>query len=131
MEASNGGTMEFQLENLMHQIAAVEADIPTVLQWVASITGIAGAWYVSGKENTEHIGWYIWLASNVAFIAFALLMHFWPIALMQAYFSVTSVRGIIKTHRRRKWALEASKPNFDRPKSTAHLEFHYQGEENV
>lgn len=108
MQASiKGFLMDFHLSTLLQLMASINLDLPTALQWIASIAGIAGAWYVSGKESTEHLGWYIWLASNVAFVAFALMMHFWPIAMMQAYFSVTSVRGIIKTHRRRK--MEASR----------------------
>jgi hypothetical protein len=75
-------------------------DQPTLnaLQWSAAIISVLGAWCVGARAaDARRVGFALFLASNVLWLAYGLATRQWGIVLMQAAFTVTSIRGTITT----------------------------------
>jgi hypothetical protein len=67
------------------------------LELLATITGLAGAWYVAA-EDRERAAWgfVAFLASNAAWIAFGYINGHWILIVQQLGFTALSLRGIWK-----------------------------------
>lgn len=66
------------------------------LQWPAALIGILGAWLVGAlARRSRRAGFWCFLVSNALWIAWGALFHQWGLVLMQAAFTVTSLRGVI------------------------------------
>jgi nicotinamide riboside transporter PnuC len=65
-------------------------------QWFGSFSGIAGALLLAMNTKSSPYGWVFFLASNLAWIAFALRTKVKSILLMQLVFLATSVLGAVR-----------------------------------
>jgi hypothetical protein len=66
-----------------------------LLQWPALVLSIIGAWLVGGsRANQRFAGFLLFLASNVLWAAWGLGIGAWGVAITQAFFTWTSLRGI-------------------------------------
>lgn len=70
---------------------AVEA-----ISWTGSVLGVCGALTLAVNTPWSGIGWYFFLASNAAWIAYAFLKRVPSLLLMQAVFTITSLIGILR-----------------------------------
>jgi hypothetical protein len=66
------------------------------LQWPAALVGIVGAWLVGAlARRSRRAGFWCFLVSNALWISWGVLFQHWGLVLMQAAFTVTSLRGVI------------------------------------
>jgi hypothetical protein len=67
------------------------------LELLATLTGLAGAWYVAAEERDRAaMGFVAFLASNAAWVAFGYINSHWILIAQQVGFTALSVRGIWK-----------------------------------
>ena len=66
------------------------------ISWIGSVTGILGALILAINVPWSGLGWYVFVVSNLAWIAYALLTRVTPMLLMQLVFINTSLIGIIR-----------------------------------
>lgn len=85
-----------------------------LLQWLGCAAGVGGAWLLGQKfstSNTRAWGWILFLVSNACWIAWGLVFQVWGLLVMQALFTVTSLRGLINNRRfRAVWDKEFKSP---------------------
>jgi hypothetical protein len=60
----------------------------------AAIAGLTGAWLLASNDEHAAWGWWAFLASNVAWIAFGWTRRHWFLVLQQVGFTASSVWGI-------------------------------------
>lgn len=63
------------------------------VSWIGSVTGVAGALALAVNLSWSGIGWLLFLASNLAWIAYALQQRTRSMLLMQSVFTITSLIG--------------------------------------
>ena len=67
------------------------------LQWPALLVTIAAAWMVSTDARRKRLqGFYLFLVSNVLWIAWGLHDHAYAVVGLQLFLGVTNVHGIVK-----------------------------------
>jgi hypothetical protein len=68
------------------------------LQWPAMIVTVLAAWLVaSNSKHRRNIGFWIFLASNVLWIAWAWQAHAWALIVLQVALAAMNIRGAAKT----------------------------------
>ncbi|MFH0134816.1 hypothetical protein ACGLHS_31695 [Variovorax sp. VaC1] len=65
-----------------------------ICEWAGSLLGIAGALLLALNLKISRYGWFVFLAANVAMIAFAILIDRRGLLLQQVTFTGTSLIGI-------------------------------------
>lgn len=60
----------------------------------AALWGLVGAFLLAAKGQHAALGWWAFLASNVDWIAFAVLRRHWWLLLQQVGFTASSLLGI-------------------------------------
>lgn len=70
--------------------------IATVMEWLGFLTGVAGATVLALKQPWSGYGWLAFLASNIAWLWFAIVVKRRSILLMQLVFIITSLVGITR-----------------------------------
>jgi hypothetical protein len=65
-----------------------------VIEAIAALCGLAGAWLLATKSEHAAWGWWAFLASNVGWIAFGWIRRHWFLLLQQAGFMASSLWGI-------------------------------------
>lgn len=64
------------------------------LDWIGCIAALAGAGLLAANIERSPYGWWLFLLSNVAWIAFGLRTRTWSLVVMQIGFTGTSMLGI-------------------------------------
>jgi hypothetical protein len=68
-----------------------------VYEWSGSILGLAGAFLLATHSALSRLGWVLFLAANLAMIAFAAGIGAYGLLLQQLGFTVTSLLGIYRS----------------------------------
>lgn len=72
-------------------------DYLDLLQWPAMVVTIAAAWLVAAQSKLKRrIGFWVFLVSNVLWVAWAWHAHAWALIGLQACLAVLNVRGARK-----------------------------------
>ena len=66
------------------------------LDWVGSFTGLIGAFFLALNFSLSGYGWLFFLASNIAWIAYALRHKVISLLLMQIGFMATTCIGLYR-----------------------------------
>jgi hypothetical protein len=68
-----------------------------LLQWPAMVASIAAAWLVASTHaGRRKIGFWVFLASNVLWVAWGLGDHAWALIALQVALAVMNIRGVRK-----------------------------------
>jgi len=65
------------------------------VQWPAMATTIVAAWLVASRKETRR-GWGFWLylLSNVLWLAWGFAASAWALVLLQVFLAATNIRGV-------------------------------------
>jgi hypothetical protein len=66
----------------------------SIMEWVGAGLGLAGATLIALNVRASGYGWLLFLASNIAWIAYGVRVEAHGLVAMQLGFSVTSLVGI-------------------------------------
>ena len=66
------------------------------LEWIGSLSGLAGAFVLATNTRFSRYGWLAFLAANVAMIGFAVGIGRYGLLAQQAGFMLTSLLGIYR-----------------------------------
>lgn len=70
-------------------------DVLFWMQWPGLVTGLAGAWLVSGTTNRKRFwGFLLWVLSDIFWTMFGCATGGWGLILTQLVFCCTSSRGM-------------------------------------
>lgn len=65
------------------------------LQWPAMVLSVLGSWFVAdASPSLRLLGFALFLAANVVWVAWGWHTRAWALVIMQAVFTVTSIRGV-------------------------------------
>lgn len=65
-----------------------------LLQWPAMAVTVAASWYVaSGSKGRRHLGFWLFLASNVLWVIWGLHAHAYALVALQFCLAAMNVRG--------------------------------------
>lgn len=68
------------------------------LQWPAMAVTVAAAWLVaSSSESRRNVGFWVFLLSNVLWIAWGLHSSAWALIVLQICLATMNIRGAAKT----------------------------------
>jgi hypothetical protein len=69
-----------------------------LLQWPAMLVTVSASWYVaSTKERRRKFGFWLFLLSNVLWVAWGLHAHAYALIALQLFLVVMNLRGLFKT----------------------------------
>lgn len=72
-------------------------DFIDLLQWPAMVATIAGAWLVASRTARKRaVGFWIFLLSNVLWVAWGLHDHAYALVGLQFFLAALNVRGVRK-----------------------------------
>lgn len=67
------------------------------LQWPAMVASLAAAWLVASRSADRRMaGFWVFLASNVLWVAWGLHDDAWALIALQLGLAVLNVRGVVK-----------------------------------
>jgi hypothetical protein len=66
------------------------------VSWMGSIAGVLGALFLALNLTWSGLGWFAFLASNFAWIIYAVLQRVPSLLVMQLVFTTTSLIGIFR-----------------------------------
>ncbi|MCY1334848.1 hypothetical protein D9M69_206180 [compost metagenome] len=73
-------------------------DYLDLLQWPAMLVTVLAAWLIGSRiEARRNLGFWVFLASNVLWIAWGLHAHAWALILLQVCLAAMNIRGAKKT----------------------------------
>lgn len=68
-----------------------------LLQWPAMLVTVSASWYVaSTKKRRRKLGFWLFLVSNVLWVAWGLHAHAYALIVLQAFLVVMNLRGLLK-----------------------------------
>ncbi|UVE16879.1 hypothetical protein NVV93_14925 [Pseudomonas sp. LS44] len=68
------------------------------LQWPAMLVTVAAAWLIGSQhKQRRNLGFWVFLASNVLWIAWGLYAHAYALILLQFCLAAMNIRGARKT----------------------------------
>lgn len=74
------------------------SDLLDLLQWPAMLVSVAAAYLVaSKKEGRRNTGFWLFLASNVLWIAWGWHTHAYALIVLQLALAALNIRGVFKT----------------------------------
>jgi hypothetical protein len=89
---------------------------PTLLfEWLGCITGVIGSALLAANTTVSRWGFVWYLASNFAWIAFALMTAAWGLLTMQIVFTVVSFIGVLRWFSPRPPRSIGASPSFRTP----------------
>lgn len=69
-----------------------------LLQWPAMVVTLTAAWLIAAKsERRRNIGFWVFLASNVLWIAWGLHVSAYALIVLQVGLAALNIRGTVKT----------------------------------
>jgi hypothetical protein len=73
----------------------VRSDVFDLLQWPAMIVTVIGSWLVASRSKRRRsIGFWVFLASNVAWFAWAWHSRAYALMVLQVALAAMSIRGV-------------------------------------
>jgi hypothetical protein len=73
-------------------------DLLSLIQWPAFAASVAAAWLVASREESKrNLGFWIFLSSNVLWVAWGLHTSAWALIALQVCLAALNVRGLFKT----------------------------------
>ena len=71
-----------------------------LLQWPAMLVTLLGAWFVSStSERRRHVGFWLYVASNVLWVGWGLIAEAYALIVLQFGLALLNVRGMKKTEK--------------------------------
>lgn len=70
------------------------------IEWAGSLTGLAGSALLAANIRISKFGWWLFIASNAFMIVFALIGGHNGLLTQQCGFTITSLVGVIRSHKR-------------------------------
>lgn len=73
-------------------------DLLSLIQWPAFAASVVAAWLVASREKSKrNIGFWIFLLSNVLWVAWGLHTSAWALIALQVCLAGLNIRGLFKT----------------------------------
>lgn len=73
-------------------------DLLSLIQWPAFAASVAAAWLVASREKSRrNLGFWIFLGSNVLWVAWGLHTSAWALIALQVCLAALNIRGLFKT----------------------------------
>lgn len=73
-------------------------DLLSLIQWPAFAASVAAAWLVaSNSKGRRNTGFWIFLASNILWVAWGLHTRAWALIALQVCLAALNIRGLFKT----------------------------------
>ncbi|MDM0005932.1 hypothetical protein QTI51_12220 [Variovorax sp. J22G73] len=73
-------------------------DLLSLIQWPAFAASVAAAWLVASREKSRrNLGFWIFLLSNVLWVAWGLHTSAWALIALQVCLAALNIRGLFKT----------------------------------
>ncbi|MGJ7615639.1 MULTISPECIES: hypothetical protein [unclassified Variovorax] len=73
-------------------------DLLSLIQWPAFAASVVAAWLVASREKSKrNVGFWIFLASNVLWVAWGLHTSAWALIALQVCLAGLNIRGLFKT----------------------------------
>ena len=86
------------LENLSHAFQLIQTiPMQSIPEWVASISGLLGAFLLASHSELSKYGWVAYLIANIAMIFFAFSIKANALLIQQFGFMLTTAWGIYKS----------------------------------
>jgi hypothetical protein len=68
-----------------------------LVQWPAMVITVLAAWLVASQSKRKRaIGFWVFIASNAAWIAWGLHAHAWALIVLQVALAAMNIRGVRK-----------------------------------
>jgi hypothetical protein len=65
-----------------------------LLQWPAMVVTVVAAWFVASRDRRRSkVGFWLFLVSNVLWVAWAWHAQAWALILLQFFLAATNIRG--------------------------------------
>lgn len=75
----------------------MSGDLLDLLQWPAMAVTIAAAWLVGSQSKRRRtIGFWVFLLSNVMWVAWGLFAHAYALVVLQIGLAIMNIRGVNK-----------------------------------
>lgn len=75
-------------------------DMLSLIQWPAFAASLAAAWLVASTDkHRRNIGFWIFLLSNVLWVAWGLHTSAWALIALQVCLAALNIRGLSKTEK--------------------------------
>jgi hypothetical protein len=75
-------------------------DLLSLIQWPAFAASLAAAWLVASTDkHRRNIGFWIFLLSNVLWVAWGLHTSAWALIALQVCLAALNIRGLFKTEK--------------------------------
>jgi hypothetical protein len=66
------------------------------MKWIGTAAAVSGATMIALKLGVEGYGFLLFLISSTLWLAAGLMTHDWPLAVLQAAFTIINVLGIYR-----------------------------------
>jgi len=69
-----------------------------LMQWPAMVITVAAAWYVaSSHERKRHLGFWLFITSNILWVIWGVYAHAWALITLQVCLAAMNIRGAKKS----------------------------------
>jgi hypothetical protein len=73
-------------------------DYTDLVQWPAMLVTVVAAWYVaSTRKQRRHIGFWLFITSNVLWVVWGLHAHAYALIVLQVCLAAMNTRGAVKS----------------------------------
>lgn len=79
-----------------HSCRAFGVIVISIMEWVGSAFGIAGAVLLSCNVQLSSWGWWLFLVSSISLCVFAVMTGAWGLLALNACFVCTNINGIVR-----------------------------------
>jgi hypothetical protein len=74
------------------------AELLDLLQWPAWLVSVTAAWLIASSHETKrHVGFWLFLLSNVLWAAWGISTQAWALVALQLCLAAMNIRGVTKT----------------------------------
>jgi hypothetical protein len=71
------------------------------VQWPAMIVTVLASWYVSStRKRRRHVGFWLFIASNVLWVVWGVFAHAYALIVLQVCLAAMNVRGVFKSEQK-------------------------------
>jgi len=71
-----------------------------LMQWPAMVITVAAAWYVaSSHERKRHLGFWLFITSNILWVIWGVYAHAWALITLQVCLAAMNIRGAKKSEK--------------------------------
>jgi hypothetical protein len=73
-------------------------DYLNLTQWPAMLITVVASWYVaSAKKTRRHVGFWLFIASNVLWVIWGVYAHAYALIVLQLCLAAMNIRGAMKS----------------------------------